>query len=592
MATVKFSRGKQIAIDTINSNKTGVDGQFYLATDTSHLYVANADGTLSLLKDDIDTKYAMADINGAGLMSAAQYNKLAGITDSADSVSFTRSLTSGTKVGTITVNGIGTDIYAPTDTNTWTAFKGATSSAAGTAGYVPAPSSGQTGLFFKSDGTWATPANTTYSANKGITLTDTTFGHTNSVTASTAGSSTPSSGAIVAVPYVSYDAYGHVTGSGTHTHTIISLSSDALSDGAVTTTKINNGAVTTAKIADTNVTTAKIADNAVTDAKISGISASKITGIISAANLPSYVDDVVEGYYHGTTTNGNTTYAFYSSRNGDAGSYTYTNQITGESGKIYVNLEDNKTYRWSGSNYVVISETIALGTTSSTAGRGDWTKAAYDHISNTSNPHGVTKSQVGLSNVANIDQSKAINSITRSGTTFTYTTLDGTTGTFTQQDNNTDTTYTMSISDHTITLKPSSGDVQTITVPDNNNTYAAGSGLSMATDNKTINHASTITSGTVGTSSATSGATLTVPYVTYNETGHITAVGTNTHTINGLSTSAISNGTFDIARIPTITVDKGGTGSTTADGARSNLSVYSKTETDNAISTALTWTEL
>lgn len=62
---------------------------------------------------------------------------------------------------------------------------------------------------------------------------------------------------------------------------------------------------------------------------------------------------------------------------------------------------------------------------------------ARSHISNKSNPHGVTKSQVGLGNVANYDQSKAIKSITRSGTTFTATALDGTTFTFTQQDNNT-----------------------------------------------------------------------------------------------------------------------------------------------------------
>lgn len=64
---------------------------------------------------------------------------------------------------------------------------------------------------------------------------------------------------------------------------------------------------------------------------------------------------------------------------------------------------------------------------------------ARSHIGNKSNPHGVTKSQVGLGSVANYDQSKAIKSITRSGTTFTATALDGTTFTFTQQDN--DTTY-------------------------------------------------------------------------------------------------------------------------------------------------------
>lgn len=49
----------------------------------------------------------------------------------------------------------------------------------------------------------------------------------------------------------------------------------------------------------------------------------------------------------------------------------------------------------------------------------------------------VAKKVMGLGNVANYDQSKAIKSITRSGTTFTATALDGTTFTFTQQDNNT-----------------------------------------------------------------------------------------------------------------------------------------------------------
>lgn len=70
---------------------------------------------------------------------------------------------------------------------------------------------------------------------------------------------------------------------------------------------------------------------------------------------------------------------------------------------------------------------------------------ARNHIGNKKNPHGVTKAQVGLGNVANYNQSKAIESITRSGTTFTATALDGTTTTFTQQDN--DTTY--SIATHT-----------------------------------------------------------------------------------------------------------------------------------------------
>ena len=57
----------------------------------------------------------------------------------------------------------------------------------------------------------------------------------------------------------------------------------------------------------------------------------------------------------------------------------HTSQINGEAGKIYIDLHTNKTYRWSGSAFVVISDTIALGETSTTAYRGDKGKTAYDH---------------------------------------------------------------------------------------------------------------------------------------------------------------------------------------------------------------------
>lgn len=75
---------------------------------------------------------------------------------------------------------------------------------------------------------------------------------------------------------------------------------------------------------------------------------------------------------------------------------------------------------------------------------GAVSKIINDHIANKSNPHAVTKALVGLGSVANLDQSKAIKSITRNGTTFTATALDGTKTTFTQQDNN--TTYSVATS--------------------------------------------------------------------------------------------------------------------------------------------------
>ena len=88
------------------------------------------------------------------------------------------------------------------------------------------------------------------------------------------------------------------------------------------------------------------------------------SGKVPSAQLPSYVDDVLEGYF----SEGK----FYKESE-------HTTEMTGEAGKIYVDMATNKTYRWSGSAYAEISASLALGETSSTAFRGDWGKAAYEH---------------------------------------------------------------------------------------------------------------------------------------------------------------------------------------------------------------------
>lgn len=66
--------------------------------------------------------------------------------------------------------------------------------------------------------------------------------------------------------------------------------------------------------------------------------------------------------------------------------------------------------------------------------------------------------------------------------------------------------------------------------------YTQGTGISIV--NNTINHSNSITAGTVGTSSATSGSTLAVPYINYDSEGHITSKGTHTHTVTGFLTSS------------------------------------------------------
>lgn len=91
-----------------------------------------------------------------------------------------------------------------------------------------------------------------------------------------------------------------------------------------------------------------------------GLASLNESGIIPSAQLPSYVDDVIEVD-------------------------TFSNLPgTGESGKIYIVQDTNLTYRWSGTAYVEISKSLALGETSSTAYPGDKGKATTDVVNSLS----------------------------------------------------------------------------------------------------------------------------------------------------------------------------------------------------------------
>lgn len=137
----------------------------------------------------------------------------------------------------------------------------------------------------------------------------------------------------------------------------------------VVTEALNGKANSSHKHSASDITSGTLSTDrlpSIPSSKITSLDSSKLTGTIPDSLLPSYVDDVIEGYYYSSK--------FYSDS-------SHTSEITGESGKIYVDLSTNKTYRYSGSGYVVISETIALGETSSTAYRGDRGKVAYEHAS-------------------------------------------------------------------------------------------------------------------------------------------------------------------------------------------------------------------
>ena len=161
-----------------------------------------------------------------------------------------------------------------------------------------------------------------------------------------------------------------------------------------------------------------------------GVATLDENGFVPSTQLPSYVDDVIEV-----------------KMGADLASATLADgsPVTPETGKIYVDTvgdtASEKTYRWSGSKFVVISETLALGETSSTAFDGARGKVAYDHSQapharvdatlteasekngyikingaetlvythpqaegkSATNPHGTTAADVGLGNVENLN---------------------------------------------------------------------------------------------------------------------------------------------------------------------------------------------
>jgi hypothetical protein len=121
--------------------------------------------------------------------------------------------------------------------------------------------------------------------------------------------------AVVNVPWTDTDTvYTHPTG------------------GANTTISAGNGVVLSAITVNSLGHTTSVSSKTLAAADIPNLDASKITsGVIDAARLPSFVDDVLE-------------YAALANF-----------PATGETGKIYVALDTNKTYRWSGSAYVYIT---------------------------------------------------------------------------------------------------------------------------------------------------------------------------------------------------------------------------------------------
>lgn len=138
----------------------------------------------------------------------------------------------------------------------------------------------------------------------------------------------------------------------------------------------------TGNVNSTSISTDSISTKTIT-VNDKNVATLESNGKIPASQLPSYVDDVLE----------------YSSKS--------QFPSTGESGKIYIATDTNLTYRWSGSTYVEISESLALGETSSTAYPGDKGKTALETASSAlskanTNETNITKKQDKLTAGTNI----------------------------------------------------------------------------------------------------------------------------------------------------------------------------------------------
>lgn len=255
-----------------------------------------------------------------------------------------------------------------------------------------------------------------------------TSGNTTTSISGSGGSGT------IKVPQITVDTYGHVTAA---TDENVTITLPAI-DGEMSTTstnpvqnKIVNSAISakytkpssgipkTDLASDVQASLGK-ADSALQSSlkgAKNGVASLDANGLVPTSQLPSYVDDVLE--YNGKSNF----------------------PTSGETGKIYVDTSTNLTYRWSGSAYVEISPSLALGETSSTAYAGNKGKEVADKVTKIENGTTIVGKATSDSKGQNIADTY-IKGLSVSGRTITYTKGDGDTGTITTQDTDTNTAHT------------------------------------------------------------------------------------------------------------------------------------------------------
>lgn len=181
-----------------------------------------------------DTTYSVATTSANGLMSSDDKTKLDGIADNANNYSLpvaTSSVRGGIKIGytesgknyPVELSNEQAYVNVPWEDTTYSVFTGATTTAAGTSGLVPAPTSGQSTRYLCSDGEWSIPTGSIYKGSTTISVKPSTtdgeyniylvalFPGTTSQSVGPSASGTINFGSAFNVPYITIDQYGRIT---------------------------------------------------------------------------------------------------------------------------------------------------------------------------------------------------------------------------------------------------------------------------------------------------------------------------------------------------------------------------------------------
>lgn len=181
-----------------------------------------------------DTTYPVATTSANGLMSSVDKRKLDGIADNANNYSLpvaTSSVRGGIKIGytesgknyPIKLSNEQAYVNVPWTDTTYSVFTGATTTADGTTGLVPAPTTGQSTRYLCSNGEWSVPQGSIYNGSTAISVKPSTvdgeyniylvalFPGTTSQSVGPSASGTINFGSAFNVPHITIDQYGRIT---------------------------------------------------------------------------------------------------------------------------------------------------------------------------------------------------------------------------------------------------------------------------------------------------------------------------------------------------------------------------------------------